>query len=74
MDAFLVDYLEGYLSIYRRLLFSLHLGLCPKCRDYLRAYRKMIALSKGAYPQDAERPEMPKELVDAILASRKDKP
>ncbi len=74
IDAFFVDYLEGNLPIYRRLVFALHLGMCQKCRAYLRAYRKMIALSKDAYREVIQPPEMPKELADAILATRKGKP
>ena len=73
LDAFLVDYIDGSLPVYRRLVFFLHLGLCPECRDYLCSYRKLIASSKSAYQETAERPEMPKELKRAILASRKNK-
>ncbi|MBN4016205.1 hypothetical protein JYT88_00105 [Rhodospirillaceae bacterium AH-315-P19] len=71
LDAFLVDYLEGNLPIYRRLIFFLHLRLCSKCRAYLCSYRELIASSKNAYSETAERLEMPQELKRAILASRK---
>ncbi|MEQ9042479.1 MAG: zf-HC2 domain-containing protein [Alphaproteobacteria bacterium] len=70
LDAFVVDYLEGRLPWRQRLVFRMHLGLCPKCRAYLKAYAKTIALSHEAYRDGHEPPEMPQELIAAILAAR----
>ncbi|MCE2510594.1 MAG: zf-HC2 domain-containing protein [Alphaproteobacteria bacterium] len=68
LDAFVVDYLEGRLPWRQRLTFRMHLGMCPKCRAYLKAYAKTLELSRTAYATTPEPPEMPEELVQVILA------
>ena len=69
---FLAAYLDGELAPETRADFDRHLSLCPSCVDYLASYRETIRLGKRACEPDAELPaDVPSELVDAILASRR---
>jgi anti-sigma factor (TIGR02949 family) len=68
---FLHAYLDGELAEDRRRLFERHLERCPSCVAYLDSYRRTIALARdSAAPGDPEPPELPEELVQAILAAR----
>lgn len=69
--AFLMEYLDGELSRESHRIFEQHLLQCPACRDYLASYQTTIALGKAACVDDAASNPPPRELVDAILASRK---
>lgn len=69
---FLADYLDGTLPAKQREDFVEHLRLCPPCVTYLETYQAAIRLGKEAIRRhDAEAgiPEMPPELVKAILAA-----
>jgi anti-sigma factor RsiW len=69
---FLAAYLDGELAPEVRADFEHHLTLCPACTDYLASYRATILLSRDAYGVDEPPPaEVPEELVEAILASRR---
>ena len=68
---FLADYLDGNLPLWQRLSFGLHLSLCRPCRDYLESYRKTIQASRDALDDKVLCEELPEDLVQAILASRK---
>jgi anti-sigma factor RsiW len=69
---FLAAYLEGELAPEARAAFEAHLSLCPDCVDYLASYRETIRLGKRACEPDAElSADVPRELVDAILATRR---
>jgi anti-sigma factor RsiW len=69
---FLAAYLEGELELVVRAAFERHLTLCPQCVDYLEGYRETIRLGRAAYDLDGPVPaEVPEELVEAILASRR---
>lgn len=69
-DAFIDDYLDDRLPPDTRKRFERHIRLCRPCSSYLEAYRRSVALAKaGADP--VPRPQMPEELVQAILAARK---
>lgn len=39
----ITDYLEGKLSLWDRVRFHYHLGLCVDCRTHLRQMRQTIA-------------------------------
>lgn len=73
MDDFMVDYFDGKLPTGTRLSFDLHLRLCPRCREYVRGYRKSMELTRRVFEEpDAEVPaEVPAELVSAILDARR---
>lgn len=68
-DQFIDDYLDGRLAPQVHKRFERHLGLCRPCRSYLEAYRRSVALARAS-GEDAEAPEMPEELRQAILAAR----
>jgi anti-sigma factor RsiW len=73
LDQFIVDYLDGMLSLWQGLKFRVHLFGCRKCRAYLDGYKKTIALGKKAFA-DPDKPaaeEAPEELIRVILAARR---
>jgi anti-sigma factor RsiW len=64
-------YLDGELGEEVRREFDRHLAVCPSCVAYLATYRETIALARAAAldPETAVA-ELPKELVQVILAAR----
>ena len=70
---FLLEYLSGELSASERAEFEQHLAECPDCAAYLKSYEQTIKLGKAVFA-DLEAPvpqDVPEELVQAILASRR---
>ena len=69
---FLGDYLDGRLPDREHRLFEEHLAECPDCVAYLAGYREAVRLGKVAFAagQDIP-PEVPEELIQAILAARR---
>lgn len=69
---FLMEYLDGNLPAAEHALFEEHLAECPDCVAYLATYRETIRLGKALCAQENEAlsPEVPNELVQAILAVR----
>jgi anti-sigma factor RsiW len=70
--SFISDYLVGELPRADRLQFERHLAACPNCDRYLAQYRETIAAGRAAFadPDGELPPEVPEELVRAILAAR----
>jgi anti-sigma factor RsiW len=71
--AFIADFLDGELPAAERQQFERHLGRCVNCARYLEGYRTATALGKRAF-EDGDAPvppEVPDELVDAILRVRR---
>ena len=71
-EAFVVDYVDGSLSKEQIKLFERHLKFCSECRRYLDAYVLSNELS-SALRVDPDMPvsgDIPKELVEAVLASK----
>jgi anti-sigma factor (TIGR02949 family) len=66
---FLMAYLDGELPQAERAAFDAHLAACPPCLVYLETYQDAVRLGKAACGE-ADVPEVPDELVRAILASR----
>lgn len=67
---FLIDYLDGNLTLPQRIAFKVHLALCQQCRDYLDTYEKTIRAVRGSMVDQELYSNLPEELVQAILASR----
>lgn len=70
---FLVDYLDGVLTVDEQTAFEAHLAVCPNCVDYLAEYRATVEAGRVAY-RDREGPvpdEVPDELVAAVLSARR---
>ena len=70
---FLMSYLDDELSAPERRAFDAHLALCADCVAYLRTYEATVRLGRCAFeaPGAPVPPEVPAELVAAILASRR---
>lgn len=69
---FMADYLSSELPIDTRQQFDHHLSLCINCQRYLTSYRETVALGKRAFADEdaALPPDVPEQLVKAILAAR----
>ena len=69
---FLADYRSEQLPAEERARFEAHLGECPECVAYLKSYEDTVKLAKGAFRHWGEDvpDEVPKKLVQAILAAR----
>jgi len=72
LDSFIVDYLDGRLSVRLRRIFERHLRQCSECEAYAEGYRQTVALAGLAsrFPDEPVPGDVPKALVDAILAAR----
>ena len=70
---FIGDYLSGELPADETALFERHMSRCPNCHAYLANYRTTIDLGRHAFTEDeAVLPDdVPDDLVDAILSSRR---
>ena len=71
MIAFLADYLDGRLALTERNLFDRHLADCVDCAAYLRSYGETIRLARATRADDELPPDIPDELVRAILAAKR---
>jgi anti-sigma factor RsiW len=72
VTSFLADYLAGDLRGEIHQAFEHHLSRCPNCVQYMADYRRAVALGRGAYADDPiAAPDVPDELVTAILAARR---
>ena len=68
---FLDDYIAGSQPQPVRAEFEKHIASCRQCADYLRTYRDTVKLSRAAFKPDTNAPvppEVPEELVQAVLA------
>lgn len=70
---FLSDYLENELSPAQHKLFTAHLEECSDCVEYLKSYEEAVRLGKTALRETDEpvTQDIPEELVQAILAARR---
>ena len=68
---FLMDYLDGGLSSAQRAVFEEHLAICTSCVAYLHNYQQTVKVGKSLAAAD-QGEDVPEELVEAILAARKE--
>ena len=70
---FIIDYMDGGLDADVEAPFERHLSRCPSCRAYLAQYRATVAAGKDAFadPDETLPADVPEELIQAILASRR---
>lgn len=68
---FIRAYRDGELSGESLRVFEDHITKCAPCKVYLREYGEIVALAKGAYaePDDEVPPQVPPEIVNAVLAA-----
>ena len=73
VEQFLLDYLEGQVSLWTWCKFRYHLLLCDDCRQYLQDYRNAVALGRRIFadPDDEAVGKVPDEILSAILKSTK---
>ena len=71
--GFIGEFQDGPLTAHERREFEAHLRVCDRCVAYLASYRRTIALGKSAFADlDAPvPPDVPEELVEAILRARR---
>ncbi|HEX6862176.1 MAG TPA: zf-HC2 domain-containing protein [Thermoanaerobaculia bacterium] len=67
---FLWAYVSGELPPGQSTEFERHFATCDSCVAYLDSYRKTVELTRNACPAD-DLADPPEDLVQAILASRK---
>ncbi len=70
---FLMDYVDGDLPPSEQHRFERHLGLCTDCAAYLTSYRETVRLGKMICRpgEDELPPDIPEDLVQAILEARR---
>lgn len=70
---FLMGYVDGELPAKEGRLFEEHLNACPDCTAYLSSYREVVRLGKMiCQPDEGELPpDVPEDLVEAILEARR---
>jgi anti-sigma factor RsiW len=70
--GFLMEYLDGGLPAEARAAFERHLAICRDCRIYLRNYQETVRAGRAALQMSDEpvSPDVPEELVRAILSAR----
>lgn len=70
---FILAWMEGDLRESERASFEDHIGDCPPCLHYLRTYEETVALGRSLCAADDAPPpqDAPEELVEAILAARR---
>jgi anti-sigma factor RsiW len=69
---FLHEYVDGELDGMRRAVFERHMRLCPPCVVFLETYKQTLELAGAAWSpcDDEHAPEVPDQVVRAILAAR----
>ena len=69
----MMDCFSGELYSDTRRSFDQHLSLCANCRKYLGSYEETVKLGKRAFDDEdaALPPDVPEDLVKAILAARR---
>jgi len=66
----ITDYLEGALTLWDRLRFQMHLGMCFSCRRYLRQMKYTIQ-TLGQLPSEPVPPNVRDELLTRFKSWRK---
>ncbi len=61
------DYLEGKMSLWRRLQFHLHVGMCRHCRLYLEQMKATV-VALGHVPDEP----IPPDVYDSLMKSFED--
>lgn len=69
----LTDYLEGSMSLWTRVRFQLHLGLCRGCRHYLQHMKQTIR-TLGRLPSEPPPPAVQDELLRRFRSWKQERP
>ncbi len=70
---FLMSYLDGELPAKQQQSFEEHLAVCPECDSYVASYRTTVHLVRQVCSEtdDGVPPEVPEDLVGAVLEARR---
>jgi len=71
VDGFLYNFHEGKLSYTENIKFKLHLSMCSECKTYVQNYKNTIRISKAGFIKADPVENVPEELMQVILKSRK---
>lgn len=73
--GFLMDYVDGDLTPSEQRRFDQHLDACTDCTTYVTSYRQTVRLGKMICQpgKDELPPDIPEDLVQAILDARRAK-
>jgi anti-sigma factor RsiW len=71
-ENFILDYLDGNLTVRQQTVFEWHMRICSECREYLAAYQRAMELGHAVLPSpDNPIPDdVPEDLIKAILEAR----
>lgn len=67
LTELITDYLEGRLSLWDRVMFQVHVGMCRHCREYLRQMKTTIKIL-GSLPSEGP----PPDVAEALMVRFKD--
>lgn len=75
VEEFMIDYVDGGMSLLTRLQFTMHVMICSDCRKYLKMYKDTIALGKRVFdrPDDDAAGQVPDEILHAIMVATEKK-
>jgi len=62
LTELVTDYLEGHMSLWDRMRFRLHIGMCRPCRTFLHD-QKLAIKTLGKMPADPIPPDVRDELL-----------
>lgn len=68
---FIGRYLDGEMEAGEKRTFESHVSECPPCLAYLSTYKETVALAAKADPSDELPPDIPEDLIKAVLAARR---
>ena len=71
VDGFLYNFHEGNLSYAENFQFKLHLSMCSECKAYVQSYKNTIRISIAGFIKADPVENVPEELMQVILKSRK---
>jgi len=75
LTRFLDEYVDGGLASDQKSVFERHLALCPPCVEFVRSYRATVRLGRAALGDPgALLPQVPEELLRAVLDARSRRP
>ncbi|MFQ5767711.1 MAG: anti-sigma factor family protein [Acidobacteriota bacterium] len=74
MTDFILDYLNHELPVREADDFRQHMQDCPECLAYLDSYEKTAKMGKLAHADPDICQDAPEQLIQAILAARRDDP
>ena len=71
LAEFAADWVDGTLDATDRTRCEAHVAACPDCATYLRTYAETIRIAKDAHADEPTSPDVPEDLVRAIMDARR---